>query len=77
VPCSIARVIQFRAALAGFTPKDFAGHSLKRGAPKTGMQRGAHPGHFKRLGRHMGFGVFGEHQEPRDLFDAQALSDVL
>ncbi len=76
-PRSIARVLQFRAAQAGFALKDFAGHSLKRGALTTGMQCVAHPAQFKRLGRHNGFDVLGKYLDHKDLFDAHALAHML
>ena len=59
-PRSIARIVQARAAAVGFTPRDFGGHSLKRGALTTGMERGAHPAQLKRLGRHKSFDVLGK-----------------
>jgi hypothetical protein len=34
---------------AGFKPRDFGGHSLKRGALTNGMERGVHPADLKRL----------------------------
>lgn len=76
-PRSLARIIQFRAAEAGFTPGDFGGHSLKRGALTTGMQRGAHAAQLKRLGRHKSFDVLGEYLEFGDLFAGHPLGDVL
>ena len=42
-PRSIARIVQPRAAAAGFAQRDFGGHSLKRGALTSGMAAGAHP----------------------------------
>ena len=48
----------------------FGGHSLKRGALTTGMDRGVHPAKLKRLGRHKGFDVLGEYLEFGDLFEA-------
>jgi integrase len=50
-PRSVARIVQARAGAAGFAGREFGGHSLKRGALTTGMQRGAHPTQLKRLGR--------------------------
>lgn len=58
-------------------PREFGGHSLKRGALTTGMQRGAHPAQLKRLGRHKSFDVLGEYLEHGDLFSAHPLADVL
>lgn len=76
-PRSIARIVQARAGAAGFAARDFGGHSLKRGALTTGMQRGAHPVQLKRLGRHKSFDVLGEYLEFGDLFDAHPLRDAL
>jgi hypothetical protein len=49
---TVARIIQSRAARAGFDPALLGGHSLKRGALSTGMARGVHPTRLKQLGRH-------------------------
>jgi len=50
-PFAIASMVQARAASAGFDGPHFGGHSLKRGALTTGMERGVHPADLKRLGR--------------------------
>ncbi len=76
-PRSIARIIQLRAANAGFPAEEFGGHSLKRGALSTGMQAGAHAAQLKRLGRHKSFDVLGEYLEFGNLFDAHPLRDLL
>ncbi len=76
-PRSIARIVQARAAAAGFAGHEFGGHSLKRGALSTGMQAGAHAAQLKRLGRHKSFDVLGEYLEFGNLFDGHALRDVL
>ncbi len=74
---SIGRIVQSRAADAGFVPRDFGGHSLKRGALTTGMEGGAHPAQLKRLGRHKSFDMLGDYLEFGDLFDAHPLGGVL
>jgi hypothetical protein len=74
---SIADIIQARAVAAGFGRRDLAGHSLKRGALTTGMDRGIHPAKLKRLGRHKSFDVLGEYLEFGDLFEGHPLSGVL
>lgn len=74
---SVARIVQSRAAAAGFRSGDFGGHSLKRGALTTGMQAGAHAAQLKRLGRHKSFAVLGEYLEHGDLFADHPLADVL
>jgi site-specific recombinase XerC len=74
---SIADIVQARAVAAGFARRDLAGHSLKRGALTTGMDRGIHPAKLKRLGRHKSFDVLGEYLEFGDLFDGHPLTGVL
>ena len=74
---SIADIVQARAVAAGFGRRDLAGHSLKRGALTTGMDRGIHPAKLKRLGRHKSFDVLGEYLEFGDLFEGHPLSGVL
>ena len=74
---SIADIVQARAVAAGFGRRDLAGHSLKRGALTTGMDRGVHPAKLKRLGRHKSFDVLGEYLEFGDLFEGHPLSGVL
>jgi integrase len=76
-PRSIARIVQARAAAAGFAGHEFGGHSLKRGALSTGMQAGAHAAQLKRLGRHKSFDVLGEYLEFGNLFEGHPLRDVL
>ena len=76
-PRSIARIVQARAAAAGFSGHEFGGHSLKRGALSTGMQAGAHAAQLRRLGRHKSFVVLGEYLEFGNLFDGHPLSSVL
>jgi hypothetical protein len=70
---SVARIIQARAAAAGLEPTLFGGHSLKRGALTTGMQRGVHPVKLKRLARHRSFATLGVYLEEGDAFDEHAL----
>jgi len=76
-PFAIAAMVQARAAAAGFDGPHFGGHSLKRGALTTGMERGVHPADLKRLGRHKSFDVLGEYLQFGDLFDRHALQGVL
>lgn len=76
-PWAVAEIIKARAAEAGFGGRDFGGHSLKRGALTTGMERGVHPAKLKRLGRHKSFDVLGEYLEFGDLFEGHPLGDVL
>ena len=76
-PRSIARIIQARAATAGFVSREFGGHSLKRGALSAGMAAGAHAAQLKRLGRHKSFDVLGEYLEFGNLFDGHALNGLL
>lgn len=74
---AVASIIQSRAAAAGFEPRDFGGHSLKRGALTTGMRLGVHPAKLKQLGRHKSFDVLGEYLEFGDRFDDHPLKGVL
>jgi site-specific recombinase XerC len=74
---SIADIVQARAVAAGFGRRDLGGHSLKRGALTTGMDRGIHPAKLKRLGRHKSFDVLGEYLEFGDLFEGHPLAGVL
>jgi integrase len=74
---TVAQVVQARAVAAGFALRDLGGHSLKRGALTTGMERGIHPAKLKRLGRHKSFDVLGEYLEFGDLFEGHPLSGVL
>ena len=60
-----------------FGRRDLGGHSLKRGALTTGMDRGVHPAKLKRLGRHKSFDVLGEYLEFGDLFEGHPLTGVL
>jgi hypothetical protein len=76
-PRSLARIVQARAAAAGFAGREFGGHSLKRGALSAGMAAGAHAAQLKRLGRHKSFDVLGEYLEFGDLFEGHPLSGVL
>lgn len=74
---SIARIIQARAAAAGFEPRALGGHSLKRGALTTGMDHGVHPTRLKRLGRHKSYTVLDEYLEQGDAFEGHPLSGLL
>jgi hypothetical protein len=74
---TVAQIVQARAMAAGFGRHDLGGHSLKRGALTTGMDRGVHPAKLKRLGRHKSFDVLGEYLEFGDLFEGHPLSGVL
>jgi len=76
-PRSIARIVQARAAAAGFGRLEFGGHSLKRGALTTGKDLGVHPAALKRLGRHKSFNTLGEYLEFGNLFEGHPLRDVL
>jgi site-specific recombinase XerC len=74
---TVARIIKARAAAAGFDPRALGGHSLKRGALTTGMDRGVHPTRLKQLGRHKSYAVLDEYLELGDPFDSHPLSGVL
>jgi len=72
-PQTVAQIVKARAMAAGFAWGDLGGHSLKRGALTTGMDRGIHPAKLKRLGRHKSFDVLGEYLEFGDLLLAGVL----
>ena len=74
---TVARIIQARAAAAGFERDAMGGHSLKRGALTTGMDRLVHPTHLKRLGRHKTYAVLDEYLQVGDPFEAHPLNGVL
>jgi len=76
-PGTVARIVKARAAAAGFDRRDLGGHSLKRGAMTTGMDRGVHPTRLKQLGRHKSYAVLDEYLELGDPFEAHPLSGVL
>lgn len=76
-PRSVARVVQARAAAAGFDAARMGGHSLKRGALTTGMDRGVHPTRLKQLGRHKGYAVLDEYLEMGEPFENHPLNGVL
>ena len=76
-PGTAARIIQARAAQAGFDAKVLGGHSLKRGALSTGMDRNVHPTRLKQLGRHKTYAVLDEYLELGDPFEGHPLSGVL
>jgi site-specific recombinase XerC len=76
-PRTVARIVQARAAAAGFERLELGGHSLKRGALTTGMDRGVHPTKLKRLGRHKSYAVLDEYLEAGDPFDGHPLAGAL
>ena len=76
-PGTVARIVQARAAAAGFERAALGGHSLKRGALTTGMDRGVHPTRLKQLGRHKSYAVLDEYLELGDPFEGHPLSGVL
>ena len=76
-PGTVARIVQARAAAAGFDRAALGGHSLKRGALTTGMQRGVHPTRLKQLGRHKSYAVLDEYLELGDPFENHPLGGVL
>lgn len=76
-PRTVARIVQRRAEAAGHGHGDFGGHSLKRGALTTGMDRGVHPTRLKQLGRHRSYAVLDEYLERGDPFDDHPLQGVL
>jgi integrase len=76
-PWAVSEIVKARASAAGFGGRDFGGHSLKRGALTTGMDKGEHPVKLKRLGRHKSFDVLGEYLEFGDPFEGHPLTGTL
>ncbi len=76
-PITVARIVQSRAAAVGFDGAKMGGHSLKRGALTTGMERGVHPTRLKQLGRHKSYAVLDEYLELGEPFENHPLSGVL
>lgn len=76
-PRTVARIVQRRAVAAGHGRGDLGGHSLKRGALTTGMDRGVHPTRLKQLGRHRSYAVLDEYLELGDPFEGHPLEGVL
>ena len=74
---TVARIIQTRAARAGFDPALLGGHSRKRGALSTGMARGVHPTRLKQRGRHKSDAVLDVYLELGDPFESHPLNGVL
>jgi hypothetical protein len=74
---TVARIVQARAAKAGFDPDGLGGHSLNRGALSTGMDRGIHPTRLKQLGRHKSYAVLDVYLELGDPFEGHPLNGVL
>lgn len=76
-PRTVARIVQGRAAAAGFDGRGMGGHSLKRGALTTGMDSNVHPTRLKRLGRHKSYDVLDGYLELGEPFDSHALHGLL
>ena len=76
-PGTVARIVKARAAAAGFDAEALGGHSLKRGALNTAMDRGVHPAQLKQLGRHRSYATLATYIEEGDLFEDNALNGVL
>ena len=76
-PGTVARIVKKRATAAGFDERELSGHSLKRGAMTTGMDRGVHPTRLKQLGRHKSYAVLDEYLQMGDPFEGHPLAGVL
>ena len=74
---TVARIIQSRAARAGFDPALLGGHSRKRGALRTGMARGVHPTRLKQRGRNKSDAVRDVYLALGDPFESHPLNGVL
>jgi integrase len=76
-PGTVGRIVKARAQAAGFDPAVLGGHSLKRGAMTTGMDRGVHPTRLKQLGRHKSYAVLDTYLEFGDPFEGHPLAEVM
>lgn len=76
-PRTVARIVQTRATAAGLDGARMGGHSLKRGALTTGMERGVHPTKLKQLGRHKSYAVLDGYLELGEPFENHALNGIL
>lgn len=76
-PGTVARIVKSRAQAAGFDPAVLGGHSLKRGALTTGMDRGIHPTRLKQLGRHKTYAVLDTYLEFGDPFEGHPLNGLM
>jgi len=76
-PRTVARIIQARATAAELDGRKMGGHSLKRGALTTGMERGVHASRLKQLGRHKSYAVLDEYLEQGEPFENHPLNGVL
>ena len=75
-PRTVARIVQARAAAAGFDAATLGGHSLKRGALTTAWISACIPP-AQRLGRHRSYAVMDDYLEHGDPFDSHPLSGLL
>ena len=65
------------AVTAGFDPRVLGGHSLKRGALTTGMDRSVHKTHLEQLVGHKSFAVLDDYLELGNPFDSHPLNGGL
>jgi hypothetical protein len=63
MPAPWRAFIETRAAKAGFDSDAVGGHSLKRGALTTDMDRGVRPTRLKQFGRYKSYAVLDEYFE--------------
>ena len=74
---TVARIVPAVAAKAGFDPSALGGHSLRRGALSTGIERGIHPTRLKQLGRRKTYAELDVYLELSDPFKRHPRSGAL
>ena len=74
---TVAKIVKKRGAAVGLDPKKLGGHSLKRGALNTALDRDVALHKVKQLGRHKSFATLTAYIEEREQLDDPALDGVL
>ena len=69
---AVARVVQARAAAAGYDPTRFAGHSLRAGFIVAGARAGASVFKLKEVSRHRSIDVLTSYVRDARLFEDHA-----
>lgn len=69
---AVARLVQQYAELAGYDPKDFAGHSLRAGFLTEGAAQGAPIFKLQEVSRHQSVQVLSDYVRNAELFKDHA-----
>ncbi len=69
---AVADVVKKRAALAGFDPADFGGHSIRQGFVTEAGRRGIHPMAAKSLSGHKSDRIFNGYYDTGDVMNNPA-----